>query len=95
MGSTTPINEGRHAAADAISSAPATITHRPRRKVPRTFQRPMHAFAIRAVTIITSATVAKARLNDSGEYCMRPTSNRGATEKNTKNVPMPALKPSV
>ncbi|CSD67593.1 Uncharacterised protein [Vibrio cholerae] len=52
-------------------------------------------FAKRVVTIITSATVAKAKLNPISEYSAWPMSTRGAVEKKTKKVPIPALKPTV
>lgn len=67
----------------------------PRARLPAVPQRAMNGLASRVVAIITSAAVAKARLKPTCVKPARSMSTRGAVEKNTKNVPMAAAKPSV
>ncbi len=96
IGMTKVQDEGTPNVSPAIrSAAPRSNMHMPRRRLPEVPHRETNRSAKRAVMIITIATVAKARLNCSSEYPALSISTRGEVEKNTKNVPMAALKPRV
>jgi hypothetical protein len=67
----------------------------PLNRLPEFPHRATNRLAKRVVIIITTAAVAKATLNSNSEYPALSMRTRGAVEKNTKNVPMAALNPSV
>ncbi|MNE85282.1 hypothetical protein D3C80_1822670 [compost metagenome] len=89
-------NDGTAPTSPAVNrNAPTNNRAMPLTRLPCTPHLATKNFAKRVVTIIAIATVAKARLNSTSERPALPIMTSGAVEKNTKNVPMAVLNPSV
>ena len=96
MGATKLQKDGaKDSCPHASNPEPSSSIAMPRARLPATPQCMTKRLAKRAVAIITSAAVAKAKLKPSSEKPARSISTRGAVEKKVKKAPMAALNPSV